>query len=117
MMPVPGGKIFKNNTSPLNFFEQNCVLPWKFERNLSENSEMLLSKRFKSHLQSASGLKDDALESMMKNIDGADYAKDTLSCNLVPRANLVLCSAVRPHTEKYMIVPPEVYHDLKEQFN
>ena len=37
-------------------FKQDCVLPWKFVRNSSENAAMLPSTLFESHSRSAIGL-------------------------------------------------------------
>ena len=49
-------KIFKNNTLSLNFLKENCVLPWKFVGNLSENAAILPFEKPKSHLCGANGI-------------------------------------------------------------
>ena len=101
-------KISLNNT--LSFVSSNKIVPYKqtFVRNLSQNVEILPSKLFESHSQSANGLKRSFGVKNDKCLPchGADFYKnDTLSWSRNPE-NDTLFSGTCPYRKKYMSNPP-----------
>ena len=79
----------------------------KFVRNISQNVEILSSKRFESHSQGANGLKRLS-ESKMTNMDPVmePILMKMIPCPGVGILKMIPCSAARPRTEKYMSTPP-----------
>ena len=98
MIPCPRANVL--NIMSLRFCEQNCAVPWKFVKDLSENAEILLSKRIKSYSRSAIvqqrlfEVKDDSMDPVMEPI----FTK-MVPYSGVKIFKMILCSVVRPRTE------------------
>ena len=108
-------QIYLNNTLSFGFFRQNCALARKFVRNLSKNVEILPSKRFESHSQSANGLKRPFGVKNYKYgpCHGADFYKnDTLSRSRNPE-NDTLFSGTSPYRKIDEYTPGDRFQPRK----